>query len=163
MFLITDELVRAVRTAVPCRRNASANRAENVSSSYRFCRMAVRAMLRVFVCVARLGRSGRPARIPGIVTCSTSSSCSSSSNSNTGSSSASESALQVVAPDTPDQQTAWVLVAHQAARQEQHDKSAFPARLAEVLRRHGMAVRAGRTSTHVMQGITNELMHLKRA
>jgi hypothetical protein len=32
MSLITDELVQAVRTAVPCRRNASANRAEKVLS-----------------------------------------------------------------------------------------------------------------------------------
>jgi hypothetical protein len=68
MSLITDELVRAVRTAVPCRRNASANRAENVLSSYRLCRVAAQAMSRVFVCVVRPGRSGRPARIPGIVT-----------------------------------------------------------------------------------------------
>jgi hypothetical protein len=68
MSLITDELVRAVHTATPCRRNASAKRAENVLSSYRFCRIVVRAVPRVFVCVACPGRSGRPARIPGIVT-----------------------------------------------------------------------------------------------
>jgi hypothetical protein len=68
MSLIMDELVRAVRTAVPCRRNASARRAENVLLLYRCCRMAVRAVLRVFICVACPGRSGRPARIPGIVT-----------------------------------------------------------------------------------------------
>jgi hypothetical protein len=68
MSLITDELVRAVRTATLCRRSASAKRAENVLSSYRFCRIAVRAMPRVFVCVACPGRSDRPARIPGIVT-----------------------------------------------------------------------------------------------
>jgi hypothetical protein len=68
MSLITDELVRAVRTATPCRLNASANRAENVLLSYRFCRTAVRAVPRVFVCVPRPGRSGRPAHIPGIVT-----------------------------------------------------------------------------------------------
>jgi hypothetical protein len=68
MSLITDELVRAVRTATPCCRNASVKRAENVLSSYRFCRMAVRAVPRVFVCIACPGRSGRPARIPGTVT-----------------------------------------------------------------------------------------------
>jgi hypothetical protein len=68
MSLITDELVRAVRTATPCRLNASANRAENVLSSYRFCRTAARAVARVFVFVPHPGRSGRPARIPGIVT-----------------------------------------------------------------------------------------------
>jgi hypothetical protein len=54
-------------------------------------------------------------------------------------------------------------VACQAAQQEQYDKSAFPARLAEVLQRHGMVVRVGRTSTHVMQGIINELARLQRA
>jgi hypothetical protein len=68
MSLITDELVRAVRTAVPCRRRALARRAENVLLSYRFCRMAVRAVLRIFICAAHPGRSVRPARIPGIVT-----------------------------------------------------------------------------------------------
>jgi hypothetical protein len=68
MSLITDELVRAVRTAVPCRRRASARRAENVLLSYCFCCMAVRAVLRVFVCVAHPGWLGRPAHIPGIVT-----------------------------------------------------------------------------------------------
>jgi hypothetical protein len=87
----------------------------------------------------------------------------STSSSNTSSSSASQSALQAVAPDTPDRRTAQVLVARWAARQEQYDKSAFPARLAEALRRHGMAVWVGRTSTHVMQGIINELMHLQHA
>jgi hypothetical protein len=100
--------------------------------------------------------SGQPTR-----TLSTSSRSSSSCNSNTGSSSASQSALQAVAPDTPDQQTAWVLVARWATQQERHDKSAFPAQLAKVLQRHGMAVQAGRTSTHVMQGITNELTRLQ--
>jgi hypothetical protein len=68
MSLITDELVRAVRTATPCRLNTSANRAENVLSLYRFCCTAVRVVPRVFVCVPCPGRSGRPARIPGIVT-----------------------------------------------------------------------------------------------
>jgi hypothetical protein len=68
MFLITDELVRAVRTAVPCRRKALASQAENVLSSYCLCRIAIRAVLRVFVCVACLGRSGRLVRVPGIVT-----------------------------------------------------------------------------------------------
>jgi Chromo (CHRromatin Organisation MOdifier) domain len=87
----------------------------------------------------------------------------SSSNSNTNSSSASQSAFQAVALDTLDWWTAWVLAACWAAQQEQHDKSTFPAQLAEALQQHGMAVQAGRTSTHVMQGITNELMHLQRA
>jgi transposase InsO family protein len=68
MFLIMDELVRVVCTATPCRRNASARWAENVLSSYCLCRVAARAVLRVFVCADRPGRSGRPARIPGIVT-----------------------------------------------------------------------------------------------
>jgi hypothetical protein len=68
----------------------------------------------------------------------------------------------VVAPDTPDWRTAQVLAAHRAAQQERYDKSTFPARLAEALRRHGIAVQAGRTSTHVMQGITNELVCLQR-
>jgi hypothetical protein len=86
----------------------------------------------------------------------------STSSSNTSSSSASQSALQAVTLDTPDWQTAWVLAARRAARQERYNKSAFPARLAKVLRRHGMAVRVGRTSTHVMQGIINELARLQR-
>jgi Chromo (CHRromatin Organisation MOdifier) domain len=101
-------------------------------------------------------RSGQPAR-----TLSTSSRSSSSCDSNTGSSSTSQSALQAVAPDTLDRRTTWVLAAHQAARQERHDKSAFLAWLAEVLRRHGMAVQVGCTSTHVMQGIINELARLQ--
>jgi hypothetical protein len=87
----------------------------------------------------------------------------STSSNNTSSSSASQSTLQAVTLDTPDRQTARVLAARRAARQERYDKSAFPARLAEVLRRHGMAVRVGRTSTHVMQGIINELARLQRA
>jgi hypothetical protein len=66
-------------------------------------------------------------------TLSTSSRCSSSCNSNTSSSSASESTLQAVAPDTLDRQTTWVLAACRAAQQEQHNKSAFPAWLAEAL------------------------------
>ena len=68
MSLITDELVRAMCTAIPCRHNASAKRAENVLSSYRLCLVASRAVLHVFVCVARPGQLGRPARLPGIVT-----------------------------------------------------------------------------------------------
>jgi hypothetical protein len=68
MSLITDELVRVVRTATPCRHNASARRAENVLSSYHLCLVTSWAVFRVFVCVARPGRSGRPARLPGIVT-----------------------------------------------------------------------------------------------
>jgi hypothetical protein len=103
-------------------------------------------------------RSGQPAQ-----TLSTSSSGSSSSNSNTGSSSASQSTFQVVALDTSDWWTTWVLAACQATQQERHDKSTFLAWLAEVLRRHGMVVQAGHTSTHVMQGIIHELMHLQRA
>jgi hypothetical protein len=66
-------------------------------------------------------------------TLSTSSSYSSNSNSNTSSSSTSQSTFQVVTPDTPDWWTAWVLVACQAAQQEQYNKSAFPAWLAEAL------------------------------
>jgi hypothetical protein len=85
----------------------------------------------------------------------------STSSSNTSGSSASQSALEAVTPDTPDRRTAWVLAARWAARQEQYDKSAFPAQLAKVLRGHSMAVQAGCTSTHVMQGITNELMRLQ--
>jgi hypothetical protein len=87
----------------------------------------------------------------------------STSSSNTSNSSASQSTLQAVVPDTLDWRTAWILVAHQAAQQERYDKSAFPAQLAEALRQHGMAVRVGRTSTHVMQGIINELTHLQHA
>jgi hypothetical protein len=109
------------------------------------------------VTVLRLGpqRSGQPTW-----TLSTSSRSSSSCNSNTSSSSASQSALQAVAPDTPDRRTAQVLAAHWATRQERYNKSAFPAQLAKALRRHGMAVQAGRTSTHVIQGITNKLTHV---
>jgi Chromo (CHRromatin Organisation MOdifier) domain len=103
-------------------------------------------------------RSGQPTQ-----TLSTSSSGSSSCNSNTSSSSASQSALQAVAPDTLDRWTARVLAAHWATWQEQHDKSTFPAQLAEALWQHGMAVQAGHTSTHVMQGIMHELMCLKHA
>jgi hypothetical protein len=87
----------------------------------------------------------------------------STSSSNTSSSSASQSALQAVALDTPDRRTAWVLAAHRAARQERYDKSAFLAQLAEALRRHSMAVRVGHTSTHMMQGIINELARLQHA
>jgi hypothetical protein len=68
MSLITDELVRVVRTATPCHRNASARRAENVLSSYRLCLVSSWAVFRIFVCVARPRQSGRPARLPGIVT-----------------------------------------------------------------------------------------------
>jgi hypothetical protein len=74
----------------------------------------------------------------------------STSSSNTSGSSASQSTLEVVAPDTPDQRTARILAARRATQQERYDKSAFPAQLAEALRRHGMAVQVGRTSTHVM-------------
>ena len=87
----------------------------------------------------------------------------STSSSNTSSSSASQSALQVVTLDTLDRWTAQVLVARRAAQQEQYNKSAFLARLAKALQRHGMAVRVGRTSTHMMQGIINELACLQRA
>jgi hypothetical protein len=93
-------------------------------------------------------------------TISTSSSSSVCSNSNTGSSSTSESILQAVPLDTPDWWTTQILVACQATQQEQHDKSAFLAWLAEALQRHGMMVQAGHTSTHMMQGITHELMRL---
>jgi hypothetical protein len=65
---ITDELVWAVRTATPCCHKASARWAKNVPSLYRCCHAAVRTALCVFVCTARPGRLGRPARIPGIVT-----------------------------------------------------------------------------------------------
>jgi hypothetical protein len=68
MSLITDELVRAVRTATLCRRNALARRAKNVLSLYRFCRMAVRAMLRVFVGSVCPAQSDRPARLRRTVT-----------------------------------------------------------------------------------------------
>jgi hypothetical protein len=68
MSLIMDELVRVVRTAAPCRRRASARRAENVPSSYCLCRVAARAVFRVFVRTARPGQSGPSARIPGIIT-----------------------------------------------------------------------------------------------
>jgi hypothetical protein len=102
------------------------------------------------VTVLRPHHSGRPTRT-------------STSSSNTSSSSAGQSTLQVVALDTPDRRTARVLAARRATRQEQYDKSAFPARLAEALRRHGMVVWVGHTSTHVMQGIINELARLQCA
>jgi hypothetical protein len=68
MSLITDKLVQAMRTAASCRHNASARRAENIPSLYRCCCVAVQATLCIFVCTARPGRLGRPARIPGTVT-----------------------------------------------------------------------------------------------
>jgi hypothetical protein len=68
MSLITDELVRIVRTAIPCCRNASASRAENVLSSYCLCLVVAWAVLRALVSIARSGRSGRPAHSRGIVT-----------------------------------------------------------------------------------------------
>jgi hypothetical protein len=68
MSLITDELVWVVRTATPCRRNISARWAENMLSSYRLCRVATRAVLRVFVSSVCPGQLGRPARFQGIVT-----------------------------------------------------------------------------------------------
>jgi hypothetical protein len=58
MSLITDELVWAMRTAAPCRRNALAKRAENVLLSYRFYRAAMQATPCVFVCATRPGQSG---------------------------------------------------------------------------------------------------------
>jgi hypothetical protein len=138
--------VQPTRTAMPCCQSASANQAGKALLLYCSCCAAHRA---ASVTVLRPHRSGQPARP-------------STSSSNTSSSSASQSASQAVAPDTLDRQTAQVLAAHQAARQERYDKSAFPAQLAKALRRHGMAVWVGRTSTHVMQGIINELAHLQR-
>jgi hypothetical protein len=68
MSLITDELVQAVRTAIPCRRNALARRAENMLSSYCLCLVAVQAVLRAFVSIVRTGRSARPVHVPGTIT-----------------------------------------------------------------------------------------------
>jgi hypothetical protein len=42
-------------------------------------------------------------------------------------------------------------------RQRQYDESTFLAQLAEVLRRHGMAVRTTRTSSSMMRDITDQL------
>jgi hypothetical protein len=68
MSLIMDELVWVVRTASPCRRNASAKRAENVLSSYCLCLVVIRVVFHVFVSIVRLGQSARPAHVPGTVT-----------------------------------------------------------------------------------------------
>jgi hypothetical protein len=68
MSLITDELVRAIHTASPCRCSALARWAKNVLSSYCFCHVAIQVAPCIFVCVAHLGQSGQLARIPGIVT-----------------------------------------------------------------------------------------------
>jgi hypothetical protein len=45
-------------------------------------------------------------------------------------------------------------------RQKRYDESTFSARLAEVLRRHRVAVRTARTSSSVMSDITDQLARL---
>jgi hypothetical protein len=59
MSLITDELVRVVRTVIPCLRSTSANRAKNVLSSYCLCLIAARAVPRVLINIVHSGRSVR--------------------------------------------------------------------------------------------------------
>jgi hypothetical protein len=68
MSFIMDELVRAVRTAAPCRRSALARRAENVLSLYCLCRVATQVVLSVFVSIVCSGRLGRSACLRGIIT-----------------------------------------------------------------------------------------------
>jgi hypothetical protein len=68
MSLITDKLVRVMRTATPCRHNALASWAENVLSSYCLCLVTAWAVLHIFVSIVRLGQSGCLARLLGIVT-----------------------------------------------------------------------------------------------
>jgi hypothetical protein len=45
-------------------------------------------------------------------------------------------------------------------RQKRYDESTFSARLAEALRRHGVAVRMARTSSSVMSDIMDQLARL---
>jgi hypothetical protein len=45
-------------------------------------------------------------------------------------------------------------------RQKRYNETTFSARLAEALRRHGVAVRMARTSSSVMEGITDQLARL---
>jgi hypothetical protein len=62
-------------------------------------------------------------------------------------------------PDRPGRatQTKTRDTAHAATRQRRYDESTFSARLAEALRRHGVAVRTARTSSSVMRDITDQL------
>jgi Chromo (CHRromatin Organisation MOdifier) domain len=57
-------------------------------------------------------------------------------------------------------QTKTWSTARAATRQRQYNESTFSARLAEALRRHGMAVRMARTSSSVMGDITDQLVRL---
>jgi hypothetical protein len=65
-------------------------------------------------------------------------------------------------PDRPGQatQTKTQSTAREATRQRRYDESTFSARLAEVLRRHGVAVRTTRTSSSMMSDITDQLARL---
>jgi hypothetical protein len=74
MFLITDELVQAMRTATLCHHNASARWAKNILSLYCCCRATIRAAPCIFVCVSCLGWLGQPVCILGFVTMTVSSS-----------------------------------------------------------------------------------------
>jgi hypothetical protein len=62
-------------------------------------------------------------------------------------------------PDRPGQatQTKTRGTARTAMRQKRYDESTFSARLAEALRRHGVAVRTARTSSSVIRDITDQL------
>jgi hypothetical protein len=65
-------------------------------------------------------------------------------------------------PDRPGKatQTKMQRAAHAATQQQQYDESMFLAHLAEVLRRHGVAVRMAYTSSSVMEAITDQLTQL---
>jgi hypothetical protein len=65
-------------------------------------------------------------------------------------------------PDRPGQatQTKTRGTARTTMRQKRYDESTFSARLAEALRRHGVAVRTARTSSSVMRDITDQLARL---
>jgi hypothetical protein len=65
-------------------------------------------------------------------------------------------------PDCPGQtaQTKTRRTARTAMRQKQYNESTFSARLAEALRRHGVAVRTARTSSSVMGDIMDQLAQL---
>jgi Reverse transcriptase (RNA-dependent DNA polymerase) len=62
-------------------------------------------------------------------------------------------------PDRPGRamQTKTRSTVRTTERQRRYNESTFSARLAEALRRHGVAVRTARTSSSVMDAITNQL------
>jgi hypothetical protein len=65
-------------------------------------------------------------------------------------------------PNCPGQavQTKTQKAAHTAVWQQRYNEGTFSARLAEALRRHGVAVHTARTSSSVMKDIMDQLTRL---